>query len=540
MVPANRAPLLRLYEDRSAASLLHEVQTLLPGRRHGLANPLVFMNAREIGDAAHARWLHWCHAARDAVASPVLLGRYPRGALLDGEGSFQLLLSGCRVADQPPYPGEKLDDTLTSLRRRASTAVEVDRPCLLACRTGEWTWGHWLLDMLPKIVMAERAAPKQFTYAVPAGIVDPAVGGGFAAAVLDSLAAYGVAPSRLLRVRADAAYRCAALFDVTGISGKHLHPGVLAALREVELPDVTPLPLLGVCRAPPSTRWLVNAPAVHDVLAAEGCVFLDPRSSRFAGQAAAFRSADIVVGDLGSNLAAAIYARPATGLVTLAPTGWQDDYFAKLFQRLGVLQADVRGHALPATGQPLQHAPYIVNPTDVSAGLAALRDAMGSAGQAARRLDGRIVAPALGAVLAELTFGVGGDAQPALRTGFSAPEPGGTWSVGRESELRLPCPAQNRPVWLEIEAACLTAPPHLVSRPVGVSVNGVRLADLDAGEQIHAHVLVPAGLLASDELAVTIHTPVHPSPHCLGLSGDRRELGVMARRVAVRDVCASR
>ena len=517
-----------------AAALLQQGETLVQAEVACLTDPLVYLNARALGSPTFARWLYACNAARDEAMPPVQLGRYEAGTLLDGEGSFLVLTPEALVAEQVPHAGENLDDIVGSLRARAAGAVVVDRPCLLACRFGEWTWGHWLLDMLPKIVLAERYAPQRFTYAVPFGIVDPSFGG-YARSVLGSLAAYGVQPSRLLRIHPGVVYRFDTLFDIAGISGKAMHPGVLQAMRDVQGAPFKRRSITAILRTPPSIRCLVNDGAIRDVLAQEGATFLDASSASFGEQVATFRDSDVIVGDLGSNLAALIYARPGTGLVTLAPTLWQDDYFLKLFQRLDLVQADVRGHALLAPDKPFHHAPVVVNPADLRAGLHAVRGALaGSAWRVQAQVDGRVVARSLGPVINEITFGRGGNWNQFQSKNLDRPEALRTWSLGTECQLTMPCPLQGEPLWLEIVGEGFVSPPHLVSRPLAVSVNGTHLADFDIDDVVRLQVYVPPELTLSGELVVDVRHPACPSPRAMGVSVDARSLGLMFERVALR------
>ncbi len=499
-----------------------------------LTNPLVHLNARALGFPAFARWLHTSYAAREEAMPSVQLGCYPPGTLLDGEGSFLVLTPDALLAGQLPNAGEDFEAIVGSMRTRAAGAVAVDRPCLLACRFGEWTWGHWLLDMLPKIVLAERHAPQRFTYAVPFGIVDPSFGG-YARSVLDSLAAYGVQPSRLLRIRPETVYRFDALFDIAGVNGKAMHPGVLQAMRDVSGPLFRRRSLTAVLRTPPSIRCLMNAEPIRGMLAQAGAAFLDASSADFGEQMAACRDSDVVVGDLGSNLAALIYARPGTGVVTLAPVAWHDDYFIKLFQRLDLVQADVRGHSLPTPGRPFHHAPVVVNPADMDAGLRAVRAALADPEWGSRsNVDGRIMARAPGAVINEVTFGRGGNWSLFQLQNFDRPEALRTWSLGTECRVIMTCPLQGEPLWLEIIGEGFVRPPHLVSRPLTVSVNGTRLAEFDIDDLVRLHVQVPPELTLSGELTIDFQHRACPSPQAMGVSVDARPLGLMFERIAIR------
>ncbi len=518
-----------------ANDLFVDATELLPGLALTVRNPLVHMNAEAAGDAAFARRLHYWFAARDVEQPPVRLGRYPRGTCLDG-ATYRVLLRG--VPDEAELPGLG-EAALRNLARRVAEALTVDVPCLLVCRTGEWCWGHWLLDMLPKIVLAERCFPGRFCYAVPAGIIDPADrpahAPGYAGSVLGSLAAYGIGPARLLPVRHDTAYRFAGLLDMDGVSGKHMHPGLLAMMRD--LPAVRQggarAGLTAVLRAPPSMRPIANPGEIRGCLDRAGAGYLDPLQADFAGQVAAFARSDVIVGDLGSNLAGMIYARPGAGLMTLAPLRWDDEYFAKLFQRLDLVVADVRGFSAAEDEAAIAAEPYYVSPRAVLGGLEALR--AGTPGGAAR-VGGRLVARAPGTVVLQVDFAIDGNAAGYLREGFANAEARGTWSVGSGCRLVLPRPEELRGgLWIEVVGAGFVRRPHLVSRPLRLSVNGVGLLDVAIDDATILHMQVTANVSClAEELELVFSHPCCPSPEALGVSGDKRSLGFMFQMVRLR------
>jgi hypothetical protein len=523
-------------ETAKARDLLAETIEILPAESRSLINPLVYTNAGKLNDAAFRRWLLWANVARDHTQRAVLFGRYEAPAYLDGAGPFTVHTGGKLVEEQAATDSCDTQVVWQSLAPRMQAATEVDRPCLLACRHGEWTWGHWLIDMLPKIVLAEWFSPKRFTYAVPANITEPGTGHYYNTAVLDSLAAYGIGPDRLLRVRGDQVYRFSNLFDIADTTAGGLHQGVITAMQAVKtVPEGPRAPLTAVLRTTAAHRPVVNSAAIAAVLHSQSAAVMDPGATPFAQQIRAFRDSDIIVGDLGSNLAASIYARPGTGIVTLAPTGWEDSYFASIFQRIGACHADIRGASMPAPGQSPSNAPHAVNPADLLEGLEAVRAAI-PAPPDAPNVAGRIVARAPGEIVWQIRFGKHGDAAPYQRGLFSPPEENHTWSMGPSCRILVP---DFRPprgdLWLEIKGVGFVGRPHLVSRALGVAVNGKLLGNFDIDELTHVHVAVPAAAVAGrKELDLEFRTPVCPSPLSIGVSGDTRPLGFMFERLALR------
>lgn len=117
-----------------------------------------------------------------------------------------------------------------------------------------------------------------------------------------------------------------------------------------------------------------------------------------------------------------------------------------------------------------------------------------------------------------------------LGQGWSLPEAWGTWSVGPRAELALPLegtPADN--LELSIEAIAF---PHLPDnlQSIHVNVNGTRIATLQPnyeGFVREATLGIPGQVAArANPMRVVFEIARPTSPSALGLSKDRRELGI--------------
>ncbi len=82
----------------------------------------------------------------------------------------------------------------------------------------------------------------------------------------------------------------------------------------------------------------------------------------------------------------------------------------------------------------------------------------------------------------------------------------------------------------------IIVPPHLVSRPLGVSINAVRLADFDIDELTHVHIPVPRAVLnARPATEITFHHPICPPPRAFDPNNtDARPLGFMFEFLSLR------
>ena len=518
----------------AAATLVVGREDLLRPVHVRLINPLVYCNMDHLPDDRFRRWLLWYNAARDYDQPAVWLGHYGPDTYLSGDSPFALASQGALVCEQTPADQPHAAALLADLMLRRPAARYVDRPCLLACGRGEWTWGHWLLGMLPKIVLTEHLQPKRFTYAVPAAITVPGATTGYIGSVLQSLSAYGIEAYRLLRIEAGEVYRFANLFDVIDTMSDGMHPGVIAAMQNgVNVPPGPRRHLTAVMRGAADHRSIVNAGEIDAKLVEAKAVRIDPACASFAEQVHAFRESETIVADLGSNLSASIYAPPETGIVTLGPSGWKDAFFVHAFQRQHIYHADIRGVAASRTSEEIGHAPYLVDPKHFSQGLMAVLNRENSAIPMAA---GRLVARAPGPPVWELRFGAGGNAASVQAEGFAAPEAEWTWSIGPRCALKIPpFDLPEADCWLEIFGVGYTIEPHLVSRPLSVVVNDVLRKNFDIDDLTRLHVEVPAGVLAGRRgMKIEFHHPVCPSPQAMGTGQDSRALGFRFVYVTLR------
>jgi hypothetical protein len=519
------------------AALLTDLSVLLPAGVASLVNPLVYTNVGELGDDDYLRYFLWINRAREVAQPAVRLGRYKPGALVDGNGPFHVFSDG-HTAEEHVFAGyPNLTADFAGIMARRGEAVRVDRPCLFACHPGVDVWSHWLIDTLPRIVLVERKAPNTFTFVVPAAITDPQSPRFLAQSVLESLEVYGIARHRLLRLRPGTLYCFDALFDICGLSGDGMHPGVFDAMRALpELEPAKPIPLLAAIRGPGEIRPIRNHADVLGVLREHGALFQDPARTRFREKIVAFSAAEAIVGDLGSNLAMIIYARRGAAVITLAPSLWRDNYFTEKFQRLDVRHADVRGTAEPQPGDAEGHHPHRIDLGHLRAGLTAAGAARPGGGPVS--IAGQLVPRRLGKVVGRIDFGAGGNSKDFRRGDFAEAEGPRTWSLGPRCSLVLPRfgASVSSDLWLELCGEGCTAPPKIASRPLGVAVNGRALAMFDIGNNLHVHVFVPREVAArSYNMVIEFTHDVCLSPAEMGKDKkDMRPLGYMWEFVALR------
>ncbi len=521
---------------------------LLPALSIDLPNPLIHLNIARDQQSVFRHRLMTANAARRAQQPAVALYRYPPGTLVDGDSlePYATLAQGKLVRQQVPDWVTDLDGLAAGLAARGAGAPVVQAPCLLVARFGDVTWGHWLCEMLSKIVLAEAMEPKKFTYVVPTRVTLPGgpISDHYVRAVLQSLHAYGIEPHRLLRVPPHQPVRFDALFDMSGIFAVPeerffgMHPDLLSLMQtrlQILAAAATPaMPYL--VRAGRDMRQITNHDAVLTAARRHGYTPVNLADMDFATQVRLFQQAKSLAGALGSGLTGMIHAPPNLPLLTLAPADWQDMYFVNLFQKKQVRHADIRGVSTKSVKGDIGLSPFSVPVSDVYEALGDL--AAASALQpdiGAVRLGAMLLPRRLGAEMFAVTFGTGGNSQSYKRAGWAEDEPGHCWSVGAACELLIPHSC-TQDCWLTLEGFCFD-PPGIPMKMLAVAVNGVILdAQWVAGSARPAWLVRQNLLAAENPVSLRFLHPISPSPRSLGVSNDDRPLGFAFVRLALNAI----
>ena len=125
-----------------------------------------------------------------------------------------------------------------------------------------------------------------------------------------------------------------------------------------------------------------------------------------------------------------------------------------------------------------------------------------------------------------LDFTASGNAVPYCASGWSTPEPTETWTLGHESRLTLPTPAQQATYVLVLRLRPLVAA-TLPAQRLRVRVNNVTVAEFTVDRRSVRTCLVPWGAIKlNPEVRIVFDLPDAARPADFGLGDDRRHLGV--------------
>jgi len=145
-------------------------------------------------------------------------------------------------------------------------------------------------------------------------------------------------------------------------------------------------------------------------------------------------------------------------------------------------------------------------------------------------------------LLAEISFGIGGNSRAFSLEGWSGPEDGFTWSLGPRSALNVGLPASADPEGhfaLELQLTPFTVPDHVAEQRVLVRVNGIPIGEEHLRAKCAVLYTIPPRCLALPpvggvkRLLVQLLHPNFARPADFGVNEDQRQLALMLRRLRV-------
>jgi Flp pilus assembly protein TadD/capsular polysaccharide biosynthesis protein len=288
-----------------------------------------------------------------------------------------ILLSSDRVASEQVRPNWSSQD-LTDAVKKFTREERIDGPVVLIARWGIRTWGHWLGELLPKLVSVESYYPGRFRYVLPDILVREAGHRNW----LQSLEYYGIDRDRLVLVSQGVSYTAPEMHVVTPVwstdGPRVFHPKVADLMRKWtpgHPPARTGPQKVALRRKASRTRNVENIGEVEELLVRRGWTVLDIEQLEFSQQVALFRDARSIISVLGSGLTGLVYAPRGIKIITLAPSHWGDSFFYALMQERAASLVDIRGTSL-ATDQndseQVRKASFMVPLAELETGLTLL------------------------------------------------------------------------------------------------------------------------------------------------------------------------
>nr|WP_294555572.1 WcbI family polysaccharide biosynthesis putative acetyltransferase [uncultured Rhodopila sp.] len=332
-----------------------------------------YTNFQEVNPAFGRQHETQLYVERRRWLPDVRLCQLPAGTTLAvPNGDDFLPVTGQRVVAEQVRENWSYED-LTAAIESCTEQRAITQPCVLIGRYGIRTWGHWLGELLPKVVAVEARWPGRFCYGLPDRFAyDPAHD-----TAMQSLAYYGVSEDRLILLAPRTRYACSELHVVTSTWSKErvFHPAIAALMRERGPRDEEPAPgwlKAGLLRRATKTRNIVNLDEVEEILVHHGFTVVDIERLNFRQQVDLYKNADAIACVLGSGLTGLMYAPRGVKVLTMAPGEWGDLFFYSMMQERSAVFTDVRGWTVSADSAGAATSAFTVPAEPLLAGLAAI------------------------------------------------------------------------------------------------------------------------------------------------------------------------
>jgi tetratricopeptide (TPR) repeat protein len=332
-----------------------------------------YTNFQEVNPAFGRQHETQLYVERRRWLPDVRLCRLPAGTVLAVPNGDEFLpVTGQRVVAEQVRENWSYED-MTAAIGSCTEQQAIAQPCVLIGRYGVRTWGHWLGELLPKVVAAEARWPGRFCYGLPDRFAyDPAHH-----TAMQSLAYYGVSEDRLILLAPRTKYECSELHVVTSTWSKErvFHPAIAALMRERGPRDKEPSPgwlKAGLLRRATKTRNIANLAEVEEILIQHGFTIVDIERLTFPQQVDLYKNADAIACVLGSGLTGLMYAPRGVKVLTMAPGEWGDSFFYSMMQERDAVFTDVRGWTISTESAGAATSAFAVPKRAVEAGLAAI------------------------------------------------------------------------------------------------------------------------------------------------------------------------
>ena len=321
-------------------------EIIFPQTELDVATCLIGDNFSEIGDAALVRDREKLYGSRRKQFSSIILVKFASGTRLFGGRHFLLESSGYLVEEQVPPPNVLADKA--DIQRFAAEPFErvhVDDPCIMVPRYGLMVWGHWVGELLPRILLSERAFPGRFKFVLPDRVFSSSAPRNVWNSIWDTIRLLGIDRTRVITIREDQHYIFKNLYCITPVTDRAgFHPNMLESIRDAYVitgPQSTKRKI-ALLRTESKARNVTNVNNVIKALRSE-FEFVEIGKLPFQEQVNLFSTTSTVVGVLASGLTGLMFSPDNVKVLSLAPKGYANTFFYPIMQSRKATYYDVRG-----------------------------------------------------------------------------------------------------------------------------------------------------------------------------------------------------
>jgi hypothetical protein len=359
----------------TAKLLAQHSSELLPACDGILNNVLVGDNFDVLPDPVLQQVRNSIYDARSIKHSSVELLQFPPGARLFGGRNFLVETAGKLVAEQVPPLHILSAEALAALSIRPLENVTfIEQPCVMVSRYGVMVWGHWIGELLPRILLTERMFPGIYTYVLPQDVVNITAPRNVFNSILETILLLGIPKDRILAARYDRDYVFRNLHFVTKvITNWAFHPGFLEQIRSAYLHTEQPISSahrrIALLRTESKARNITNLNQIVDVLNKYDFEFVEVGKLPFQEQVFLFSTADIVVGVLASGLSGLFFLPNNKRVLSVGPEGFINKFFYPIIQSRLASYYDLRGNITNIDPRAMHFSDFKIDPLQLEIGI---------------------------------------------------------------------------------------------------------------------------------------------------------------------------
>jgi capsular polysaccharide biosynthesis protein len=341
-----------------------------------LPNCLVGDNFEKLPDQVMIKSRDQLYGEHRVAFDDVRLVTLPKGTRLCGGRNFILVTDDSIVSEQVP-PKEYVPDecTLNAIIAEPKDRVNVAEECLLVSRIGIMTWGHWLGELFPRVLLSEAVYPGRFKYVMPQDIYNWEATRNVWNSIWETLAHVGISRDRIFRVWYDRDYVFDHLHGVTSVlTQEDFHPHFISKMRETFMEPKARFSRrkIALLRTESPARNITNIGDVFEILKAYNFEFIEIGRLPFAEQVHVFSTAHTVVGVLASGFTGLMFCPNNVRVLSFAPQGYTNGFFYSIMRNICARYYDVRGAISRPDMRGNLFSDFYINSQSLQDGLQAL------------------------------------------------------------------------------------------------------------------------------------------------------------------------
>ncbi len=208
---------------------------LCPPVTHDVGSPIASISGRTASERGNPESSNERMQTQSTLHFPrINLFRLPDQTVVLGGRQFITVCGNRFLGEQFPVCAESGPADIDSIAPFDGLAVaDIRAEVLLVARFGIEHWNDWVTELLPKVILAERAFPGRFSFALPDRLLGHETAATPWVRMRESLEACGIDDARILSLDPDTVYRFHALHAVTPVWFEgFMHPRASQAVRD--------------------------------------------------------------------------------------------------------------------------------------------------------------------------------------------------------------------------------------------------------------------------------------------------------------------